>query len=111
MRRDFDRQWMALGQEVLLGIKEWRMQHPQATLKEIEVAVDEHLAVLRAGCIQSLLGYPGEVFATCDQYFPLVAEQGCASFGGQTCSFEVPGGARHFRPLNPQLFASALNGT
>jgi len=48
VRGDFDRQWMTLGQEVLLGIKEWRMQHPHATLKEIEVAIDERLAVLRA---------------------------------------------------------------
>ena len=48
MRRDFDRHWLALGEEVLLGIKEWRMQHPRATLKEIEVAIDERLAVLRA---------------------------------------------------------------
>lgn len=51
MRRDFDRQWVALSQEVLIGIKEWRMQHPHATLKEIEVAIDERLAVLRARMI------------------------------------------------------------
>ncbi len=51
MRRDFDGQWMRLGQEALLGIKEWRMQHPHATLKEIEVAIDERLAVLRARMI------------------------------------------------------------
>jgi hypothetical protein len=48
VRGDFDGQWMKLGQEVLLGIKEWRMQHAHATLKEIEVAIDERLAVLRA---------------------------------------------------------------
>jgi hypothetical protein len=48
VRRNFDRQWKSLGEEVLFGIKEWRMQHPHATLKEIEVAIDERLAVLRA---------------------------------------------------------------
>lgn len=48
MRQDFDRQWIGLGKEILLGIKEWRIQHPRATLKEIEVAIDERLAVLRA---------------------------------------------------------------
>lgn len=48
MRHDFDRRWASLSQEVLLGIKEWRMQHPRATLKEIEVAIDERLAALRA---------------------------------------------------------------
>jgi hypothetical protein len=51
MRRDFDREWVSVGQEVLIGIKEWRMQHPHATLKEIEVAIDERLAVLRARMI------------------------------------------------------------
>ena len=51
MRRDFDQQWVGLSQEVLIGIKEWRMQHPHATLKEIEVAIDERLAVLRARMI------------------------------------------------------------
>jgi hypothetical protein len=51
MRRDFDRQWVALSQEVLIGIKEWRRQHPHATLKEIEMAIDERLTVLRAQLI------------------------------------------------------------
>jgi len=51
MRRDFDGGWVSLSQEVLIGIKEWRMQHPHATLKEIEVAIDERLAVLRARMI------------------------------------------------------------
>lgn len=30
------------------GMKEWRMQHPRATLREIEGALDERLAKMRA---------------------------------------------------------------
>jgi hypothetical protein len=37
-----------LSEEVIAGIKEWRLQHPKATLQEIEAAVDERLAQFRA---------------------------------------------------------------
>ena len=33
---DFEGRWRALCEEVIVGIKEWRLQHPQATLQEIE---------------------------------------------------------------------------
>jgi len=52
MRKDFDRRWQALSQEVLTGMKEWRLQHPRATLKEIEVALDERLGRLRARMLE-----------------------------------------------------------
>jgi hypothetical protein len=52
MRKDFDRGWGELSWEVLTGMKEWRLQHPRATLKEIEVALDERLARLRARMLQ-----------------------------------------------------------
>ncbi len=39
---------------LLIGIKEWRHQHPQATFREIEEAVDERLAQLRAGMLEEL---------------------------------------------------------
>jgi hypothetical protein len=48
MRTDFDQQWQELSAEVLSGMKEWRLQHPRATLREIEAALDERLARLRA---------------------------------------------------------------
>jgi predicted RNA-binding Zn-ribbon protein involved in translation (DUF1610 family) len=48
MRKDFDQQWRQLSEEVMTGIKEWRLQHPRATLSELEAAVDERLAGLRA---------------------------------------------------------------
>jgi hypothetical protein len=30
--------WEALSHEILSGIREWRQQHPKATLREIELA-------------------------------------------------------------------------
>lgn len=52
MRADFDRDWERLGQEVLTGMKEWRLQHPHATLREIEAALDERLGRLRARLLE-----------------------------------------------------------
>ena len=52
MRPDFDRTWRELSDEVLTGMKEWRLQHPRATLNEIEAALDERLARLRARMLE-----------------------------------------------------------
>ncbi len=46
--QDFDQKWQELSTEVLSEMKEWRLQHPKATLREIEAALDERLARLRA---------------------------------------------------------------
>jgi len=40
---------------MLTGMKEWRQQHPHATLWEIEQAMDERLAKLRAGMLEELV--------------------------------------------------------
>ncbi len=48
MRTDFDAQWDELAAEVLSGMKEWRLQHPKATLRQIETALDERLGKMRA---------------------------------------------------------------
>lgn len=45
-------QWPAVADEVLSGMKEWRLQHPRASLTEIEVALDERLSRLRARMLQ-----------------------------------------------------------
>ena len=34
MRTDFDAQWDQLAEEVMSGMKEWRLQNPKATLRE-----------------------------------------------------------------------------
>ena len=52
MRKDFDQQWRALSEEVITGMKEWRLQHPRATLTEIEAALDERLTRLRARMLE-----------------------------------------------------------
>lgn len=40
-------QWEEGAQAVFLGLREWRMAHPKATLAEIEAEGDRRLAVLR----------------------------------------------------------------
>lgn len=52
MRKGFDRRWQAESEEMLTGMKEWRLQHPHATLKEIEIALDERLRHLRARILE-----------------------------------------------------------
>ena len=47
MRGDFDREWHELAEEVISGMKEWRLAHARATLSEIERALDERLGKLR----------------------------------------------------------------
>jgi hypothetical protein len=51
---DFAGQWRPLSEELMAGIEEWRLQHPKATLREMEAAVDERLAALRARMLQDV---------------------------------------------------------
>ncbi len=46
--------WATLSAEVLSGMRDWRTQHPQASLREIETALDERLARLRARMLETL---------------------------------------------------------
>ena len=50
--KDFAQHWQELTEEVLTGMKEWRLQHPRATFREIEAALDERLNRLRARMLQ-----------------------------------------------------------
>ncbi len=52
MDAGFDAQWNELAEEVTSGMKEWRLQHPRATFREIEQALDERLAKMRARMLQ-----------------------------------------------------------
>jgi predicted RNA-binding Zn-ribbon protein involved in translation (DUF1610 family) len=47
-----DARWPQEAEAVLTGFKEWRVQHPAATLSEIEVALDARLAVMRARLLE-----------------------------------------------------------
>ena len=49
---ELEARWQPLSQEVLQAMKEWRRQHPRATLQEIETALDAQLARLRAQMLQ-----------------------------------------------------------
>ena len=51
---DFDQRWEELSEEVLSGMKEWRLQHPRATLREMEEALDERLARMRARMLEDM---------------------------------------------------------
>lgn len=45
---DFAGRWRPLSAAIIAGSEEWRLQHPQATRREIEAAVDARVAELRA---------------------------------------------------------------
>ena len=47
-----DQRWQQEGAAILSGFKEWRLQHPRATLSEIEAALDERWAVARARILE-----------------------------------------------------------
>lgn len=49
---ELESRWQPLSQEVMHAMKEWRRQHPRATLREIETALDTELARLRAHMLQ-----------------------------------------------------------
>lgn len=51
---DFGRKWEKLAEEVLSGMKEWRVQHPRATLSEMEIALDERLNRMRARMLEDM---------------------------------------------------------
>ncbi len=51
-REAFERDWAALSEEVLSGMRDWRVQHPRATLSEIEVELDARLARMRARMLE-----------------------------------------------------------
>ena len=44
----------ALSDEILTGMHEWRLQHPDASLTEIEQALDQHWYRLRARMLEDL---------------------------------------------------------
>ena len=44
--------WRELSAETLSGMAEWRKQHPKATLREIEKALDERMMKLRAKVLE-----------------------------------------------------------
>ena len=54
MQDEFDRRWNKLAQEVLSGMRDWRVQHATATFAEIEEELDKRMARMRAGLLEDL---------------------------------------------------------
>ena len=52
---DLDARWHQVAEDVMTGMKEWRIQHPKATFREVEAALDERLARLRARMLEDAL--------------------------------------------------------
>ena len=48
------RDWQSMFAEVEEAMKDWRKSHPRATFTEIETAVDEEMARVRAQMLQDL---------------------------------------------------------
>jgi hypothetical protein len=51
---DFEARWRELSEEITAGVQEWGPQYPKATLREIEAAVDERSAELRARMLEDV---------------------------------------------------------
>jgi hypothetical protein len=55
MTRDLnDSLWRQLTEQLTGGMREWRVQHPKATLREIETELDARLARARARMLEDL---------------------------------------------------------
>jgi len=46
--------WHQEAEAVMSGMRDWRQQHPKATFREIEAAVDEKLSGMRARLLEDL---------------------------------------------------------
>ena len=46
--------WRQLTEEIMIGMREWRVQHPKATLRQIETELDARLAHARARMLEDL---------------------------------------------------------
>ena len=49
---DLDARWDELAEEVMTGMQAWRVEHPKATFREVEAALDERLGRLRARMLE-----------------------------------------------------------
>lgn len=50
---ELEARWQTEWTEVVSGLKEWRLQHPRASFREIETAVDERLGRVRARLLEA----------------------------------------------------------
>ena len=53
-RQQFEQRWHQLSTEIMSGLSDWRIQHPKATLREMELELDTRLAHVRARMLEDL---------------------------------------------------------
>jgi hypothetical protein len=70
---DLQERWKERGEQVFACVAQWRVAHPQATLAEIEQAVDEQIHRLRARMIEQAAQASAAAESTASQ--GLVCEQ------------------------------------
>jgi hypothetical protein len=51
---EVEARWQREIDAVMTGMKEWRLQHPRASLREIEQALDEKLSGVRARMLEDI---------------------------------------------------------
>lgn len=51
---DLEKRWQQKSQEAFQSIAQWRLNHPKATMAEIESAIDEQLDQVRARIIEEV---------------------------------------------------------
>jgi hypothetical protein len=88
---EVEQQWHAEAETVLSGLQDWRTQHPRATLREIEAAVDEHLTAMRARLVERVALASA---ATTVSEQPAPARPTCAA-----CGTRLEGRGRHGRDV------------
>jgi hypothetical protein len=55
MSRPLDEQtWHRMTEEIMAGMREWRLQHPKATLREMEDQLDTRWARVRARMLEDM---------------------------------------------------------
>jgi hypothetical protein len=55
MHRSLDEQaWHRMTTEIMAGMREWRLQHPKATLREMEQQLDARWAYVRARMLEDM---------------------------------------------------------
>src|ERR1051326_8645812 len=53
-RQEFDARWREAAEEAFTQMRQWRREHPRATLTEIETELDTRFSRLRAQVLQDL---------------------------------------------------------
>ncbi|MDF1513186.1 MAG: hypothetical protein P1S60_05190 [Anaerolineae bacterium] len=53
-QEDFDEDWEAASKELLVGMKEWRREHPRATWVEMEQELDRRMRQLRGEMLEDM---------------------------------------------------------